>query len=555
LILEKVPLFVLAAAIGVITVVARKQTGMAVPLSELPLSARLANAGTAYGWYLWSTFWPWHLGMLYPLPDQSWSPLAILAGTGTLLAVTGLCCWQASQRPWLLTGWLWFVGTLVPVIGLTQGGGQAWADRFSYWPHIGLFVATVWGLAELADYLRLPVLVSGLGGALILGCLSVLTWIQVGYWRDTITLGEHTLAVTKDNHRIHGVLGLYCLDKGELDEAEAHFAEAVRIRPGFPNYQYFMGVTLLSLGKDKESARHLCETLGRDPNHSDAWYNLGVARLRQGKPEVAVRCFRKVLKLQPESGDALAGMGLALWGAGKRQDALRTFQAALRQNPKDADAWRGLGMVFLAQGQRHKAIAAFRKALHYKPQFVQAFSDLGLALGRHGQWAQAVQYLLTAVQLQEEGDKRLEEMNGKAPTQDSIPLVVIFYCRLGYAFHQLGDRQSAYRAYQTAFRRDAQWPVKFTAKSWRLATNPDVNLREPRLAYELSCQAVQAVVDPPASMLDALAAAHAALGDFPNAVQAAQQALTKASDHGEVHLAKSIRKRLQCYRQGKLARR
>jgi tetratricopeptide (TPR) repeat protein len=466
-----------------------------------------------------------------------------------LLAITLLAFWQARKRPWLIVGWLWFVGTLLPVIGFAQGGAQAWADRFTYWPHIGLLVAIIWGLGEAVDRFRIPSWLPGtvLGGAL--ACLGVLTWIQVGYWRDTPTLWGHALAVTEDNHRAHLNLGKYHLDQGEFDQAEKHFAEAVRLSPKTSEYQYSLGVALLSLGRVKKAAEHFREALALAPDHSDSWHNLGVAQLRQGKPREAIYCFRKVLRLQPGSGDAMAALGLALWRAGRRHEAIQTYQTALKINPNEADAWSGLGSAHLVQGQPEKATEELTRALGFKPH-VKTFSALGLALCRQGRWSDALPYLGTAVRSQDEAEEALLEMNGQMPTEDSIPPGVIYRCRLAMALHHLGNARASTEVYLAALKQDPHWPEKFTAQAWKLATAPDVNFRDPRLAYELASQAIQAVSDPTAAMLDALAAAHAALGQFKKAALVAQQALKKAVASAEESLARSIRKHLQLYEKG-----
>jgi protein O-mannosyl-transferase len=229
LIREKAPLFALAATFAFATLVSRFEHGSLVAFNEVPLIPRVANALTAYGWYLFSTFSPSRLAVLYPHPYDNWSLRAALAGGGALLSISALCWWQARQRPWLTTGWYWFVGTLLPVIGLAQGGKQAWADRFSYWPHIGLFIVAVWGLGELVERFRIPARVAGVVGALILGCLGALTWSQVGYWRNTLTLWEHTLAVTENNLQAQYHVAIYYRNRGQMEEAEPYLIEAARI--------------------------------------------------------------------------------------------------------------------------------------------------------------------------------------------------------------------------------------------------------------------------------------------------------------------------------------
>jgi hypothetical protein len=230
LILEKTPLFLLSAAAAIVTLEARESHGSIVSLDSLSFSARLANALTAYGWYLGSTVCPLRLAVLYPHPYENWSPLAALAGGAAFLSLTLLCWWQTSRWPWLIVGWLWFVGSLMPVIGFAQGGKQSWADRFSYWPHIGLFVALVWGLAELLPRARLPVLVPRLAAVLVLGWLALLTHRQVACWRDSRTLWEQAVRATQNNDIAHEHLGRYHDGQGQVAQARFHFNEAVRIQ-------------------------------------------------------------------------------------------------------------------------------------------------------------------------------------------------------------------------------------------------------------------------------------------------------------------------------------
>jgi hypothetical protein len=230
LVWEKVPLLILALLMAAATLQAREQHSALVSLNEIPLSARLANALTAYGWYLTTTCCPRRLAVLYPHPYGNWSLLSALGGAAILVSITSVCWWQARLRPWLMTGWVWFVATLVPVIGLAQGGAQAWADRFSYWPHIGLFVAMVWGVAERVERARLRARVCALAAALVLGGLGALTWVQVTYWQNSLTLWEHALAVTQDNDRAHEHVSRWYREHGCPDAAEAHLVEASRIQ-------------------------------------------------------------------------------------------------------------------------------------------------------------------------------------------------------------------------------------------------------------------------------------------------------------------------------------
>jgi hypothetical protein len=226
LVLEKLPLFALAVLFAGLTLISRLNAGALVSLETVPVSDRLANALSAYGWYVASTFWPANLAALYPHPYSDWSPTQAAAGAACLLGITVLGLWQARRQPWLIAGWLWFVIAMAPMVGLAQGGAQAWADRFSYWPHIGLFAAVVWTSAALVERFRVPRGVCAAGAALLLACLAVLTWIQVGYWRDSITLWERALAVSGENERIHLYLSTSYRKAGRIAEADHHLARS-----------------------------------------------------------------------------------------------------------------------------------------------------------------------------------------------------------------------------------------------------------------------------------------------------------------------------------------
>jgi len=551
LVMEKTPLLAIAVAFGILTLFFRHKSGTVIPLSVMPWSARIANALSAYSWYLWATVYPVNLMCLYPHPNLNWSLRASLEGAILLLALTGLSFWNPGRRRWMLVGWLWFAGSLVPVLGLAQGGLQAWADRFSYWPHIGLFIAAAWGLGEIVERLRVPRLVAGAAAAVLLVCLGAGTWIQVGFWRSSVTLWERALAVQKDHEQANVHLGQYYLDLGRLDKAEFHFAEAVRLAPFFPVNQNQLGVILLALGKAKEAASHFQEALQQERDNADYWHNLGIALLTEGSPDTlenAALCFRHALRIQPSFSDSQASLGVALWRAGERKEAVRTFQDVLSRDPSSAEAWHGLGLAHLAQGKVDEAIKELSLALR-KGNRANVRSDLGVALGRRNQWAAAASLHRTALQIQVEANRWLEKMNGRPPAPDSIPPVVLFRCRLAFSMNRLGDRRAA-EVYRKAFQDDPLWPEKFRDKAWKLVTDSNINLRDPLSAYEFTSQSAEGVTEPSASLLDTLAAAQAALGQFVEASQSANRALKKALAESDLPLADAIRCRLKRYAKG-----
>jgi tetratricopeptide (TPR) repeat protein len=550
LILEKLPLIAVSVAAGVLTVIAQRHGKAVIPFDQMPLPARLANAVVSCGWYLEKTFWPTGLALFYPHPGNAWHWGPVLAAGAVLLAVTLAAALAARRMPWLAVGWLWFLGTLLPVSGLLQVGFQARADRFVYVPHIGLFLAVVWTAAALADRLSLPAAVRAAAAAACLAALAAGTWVQVGYWKDTPTAWRHALAVTRDNHRAHANLGRFLSDRGRraadpreqadlLDQARAEYEQAVALMPGVPEYQYDLGTVLLLLGRPGEAADHFTEAVRRDRTSADAWHNLGTARLRQGRLEEAARAFRAALEVNPGAADSRAGLGLALWRLGRRGEAEREWEAALRLDPQSAQALAGTGLVRLWRRRPGEAARWLTAAVRANPSLAWAWSARGVALGRLQEWGEALASHGTAVEIEDTRARAL----GRAPSAETA----LYRRRLAQALRAAGRGDEAAREYAVALRLDPGWPEEAAAEAWRLATDPRPEERDPATAAELAGQVCQALADPPAEALDALAAALAADGHYDQAADVARQALAKAPPGR----ARAIAARLKLYEQGK----
>jgi protein O-mannosyl-transferase len=348
LLLEKVPLFALAAAVSVVTFVA--QRGAVSSLEHLPFLPRLANSLTAYVTYLRQTFWPAGLAAYYPHPQRQVLP-GPTAGAALLLVTLSVAFLAgARRRPYLAVGWLWFLGTLVPVSGLVQIGTHAHADRYTYVPLVGLFLLLVWGGADLLGRLRCPAAVSGTLAGLLLWACALCTWLQVCVWRDSVTLWQHALDVTAGNYLAHDNLGVALWAQGKQGEAMAHYAEAIRVGPHFAN----------------------------------AHYNLGVALEEQGRQAAAVEHYRAALRLYPRHARAHHNLGVALWSRGALDEAAEHYAAAVAINPDYASAWHNLGVVRWQQGRPDEATACYRRAVELRPDVARYQSSLAFALGEQG---------------------------------------------------------------------------------------------------------------------------------------------------------------------------
>ena len=379
LIREKLPLFCLVAASMVVTYIAQSHGGAVRGFVDAPLSLRLSNALVSYAKYLLLTVWPSGLGVYYPFSPAGVPTWQLAAALVLIAAITAVALREARKRPYLITGWLWFLGTLVPVIGLVQVGGQSMADRYYYIPSIGLLMAIVFVLADLAIAWRIGragVALVSAAGVLLFGSLTAL---QVSRWRDSTTLFEHTLSVTSDNLVVQYNLGYVLGEERKYDEAVPHFLEALRIKPDFFDALINMGVTLLEEGKPAEAISYYHRALDVEPKSAKAHMQLALALVRQEKVDDALQHFYRALELSPDNADIRTNLGLILVRLGKLSEAAAQLNEALHLNPNSAEAHNNLGLVFLANGQPEKSIEYFSAALRLKPDLSVARDNLNRA--------------------------------------------------------------------------------------------------------------------------------------------------------------------------------
>lgn len=373
---EKLPLLGIAAASMVVTFVAQSRGGAVRALVDAPLTLRISNALVSYAKYFIATFWPVDLAVYYPFPLEGIPGWQVAGALLLLAAVTALALLETRRRPYLLVGWLWFLGTLVPVIGLVQVGGQALADRYHYLPSIGLFVALVFGLAELAGRLRLGRVPIVIGSAAMLIACAVLAFVQVGRWRDSVTLFTHTLAVTRNNLPIQYNLGHVLGEQRKYDEALAHFAEALRINPDFFDALFNTGITLADMGRAAEGKAYFERALRVDPLSSKAHTQLALALVQEKRNTEALGEFRRALELAPQDSNAHTNLGLMLARQGELTEAAARLTEAVRLNPDSAEAHNNLGLIFLAARKPQEALTHFSTALSLKPDLTVARENI-----------------------------------------------------------------------------------------------------------------------------------------------------------------------------------
>ncbi|HEU0010785.1 MAG TPA: tetratricopeptide repeat protein [Verrucomicrobiae bacterium] len=408
LIREKVPFFLLALASSVITLLVQRTGHSVVAVEQLPLGSRLINALVAYVAYLARTIWPTKLAVFYPHPGIP--PLGQIALAVVVLAgVSALVLRTMRSQPHLFTGWCWYLGTLVPVIGIVQVGIQAMADRYTYLPLIGIGMAVAWAAADLAARYRLAARVIPAAGCAVAAAWVFCTVQQVGRWRDDATLFSHARAVTTNNHVATAIIAWVHSKAGRYELAEQLYQEALDISPDYAEGRTQFGLLLLDRGRVDEAIAQFERALAALPSQPEALYGLGVVLLRKGRPAEAAEQFQRVLRVNPMSADAFAQLAFARQMLGQSSEALSAAQEALRLQPTSASAWLATGNSMLAQRKFGEAISHFRRAVQLEPDSVPALNRLAWLLAthsdasmRHG--ADALRFATRACQLTANND-------------------------------------------------------------------------------------------------------------------------------------------------------
>jgi Flp pilus assembly protein TadD len=512
LVFEKLPLVALSAASCVATVIAQEAGGAVQSLRQLSLDMRLENALAAYGAYIAKTIWPAKLALYYPLPSGAPPGRELALGVALVVGLTVFSLSQMRRRGYLSTGWFFFLGTLVPVIGLVQVGGQALADRYTYLPSIGLFVIVAWAgeeiCARIAGGNRAASATSAkpgrwiAAGVAIAACaaLAIAARHQVDTWQDTETVSTHALSVTEDNHVAHNLLGMARVDQNRLAEACAEFQEALRIAPG----------------------------------DVDALDNYGAALMRLNRFAEAETQFRQALSLAPNRANLQHHLGMALQSQSRLDEALVYLTEAVRLSPDYAAAHTSRGQVLEQLLRYDQAREAYERAVAARPNYIPALMSLVRLLVRTNDNDGAAIVLTQAIAAD---PSNAELHRGLARA------------------HMMRSRALEARAeLELALRLRPDWPVAEGDLAWLLATASDDSVRDVKRAVELGEHAARASGERSPTILDALAMAYAADQRFSDAQATAAKAIARAREMGDVDLAAKIERRLTAYRANRIDR-
>ncbi|MGD0813697.1 MAG: tetratricopeptide repeat protein [Verrucomicrobiota bacterium] len=497
LVLEKIPLLALAATVSVVTKMVVLALTRSVPTGPHDSkAARAGNALVSYVVYLRQMVWPEGLAVPYPHPRDG-LPTWQVASAGILLA--GLCAiaWRERRtRPWLLVGWLWYLGMLTPMIGIVQQNVFAHADRCTYLPQIGIYLGLTWLAAEWAGKWQASRAAIGAAMTAVIALLMLCAWTQAGYWKDDESFWSRTLAYTSDNDVAHVNLGAELVKKGNVDEAIFHYRKALEINPKNAQACFNLGNSLRKKGNMDEAITQYRTALEINPHYAQACNNLGTLFFQEERLQDAINQFQKALEIQPDYAEAHYNLGLALHTEGRLDEAIAHYEKALQVQPNYAECRYNLGNVFDQQGRLDEARAQFQEALRIKPGYAEAEENLG------------------------------------------------------NAFLHMGNASEATTHFQKALELEPFDPSLQSNLAWLLAASPDATQRNGSKAVELAQQANHLTSGTNPIVLHALAAALAENGRFSEALDTAQRASNLATAQSNTDLAGQLHLEIKLYEAG-----
>ena len=401
LVFEKLPLIVVAVTASAVTFAAHQKAGGIYTLEALPVDVRMTNICVSYLKYVGKFFYPVHLAVFYPHPHSaSW--LKVIAALLLLGGISWLFARNARKYPYLFVGWFWYLGMLVPVIGIVHAGSQGMADRFVYIPFIGLYIAVAWGIPQLFGNWPHRRSCLAILSAVSLSILAALSWHQVRYWQNSLTLFGHTLRYTSNNWLIEGSLANALEKKGRTDEAILLYKEALHIEPDYWDAHYNLGNALEKKGRTDEAIKHYLQALRIRPDYEEAHNNLGVALDKTGRTNEAIKQYLEALRIQPDYAEAHNNLGVAFAKKGRTNEAIKQYIEALQIQPDYAEAYNNLGNALRKKGRTDDAIRQYLEALRIRPDYEEAHNNLGIALIQQGKIEEAIHHFREAVRIDQD---------------------------------------------------------------------------------------------------------------------------------------------------------
>jgi tetratricopeptide (TPR) repeat protein len=560
-IVEKLPLLALSVVFCALLLMLQKQEVMAAS-ERVGLIGKVANAVVAYVVYLRQLIWPTGLTVLYPHP---WSAVSVhqSCGAAILLAlISAVVVLGARRRPFLAVGWLWFLGMLVPVIGLVQVGIQAHADRYTYLPLTGLFLMLVWMIpARLVERRAGRIALSASAAALLLA-LSAAAYQQTGFWRDSVILWDRAIACSDRNFTAHGCLSSVLAERGRFEEALQQGLRAVELEPQSADAHANLGNLYLRQKNYAEAIPWFEKAMERAPGVAKIYNNLGLALFGAGRSAEAIGRLQQAVEISPEFAKYHASLGGVLLAAGRPEAAVTSLEKALRMDPEQSDVLLNLGSAWMAMRRYYEALSCFDRVLAQRPNSLEALNGKGDVFLRQRNYSAAVLCYEQAAEAAPGSSanpsgllarSRLEDQRGVlqqcAEAVASAPDSLQVRLRVGGLLAHSGRYRDAVEQFESALQLQPDCSDACNNLAWILATCPDEMVRDGERAVRWAEKAIELHGKDSPELLDTLAAAHAASGDFSNAVETIRRAVQPSAG---ADLGAGLRERQQLYEAGRM---
>lgn len=521
-VVEKIPFMALAAGACILTLMA--QQSAIVSTAGLTVPQRVAHALVAYGHYVWAMFVPLNLAVYYPYQIRP-AAGSVVAAVVFVGLVTGIALMQIRRRPYLLAGWLWYLGTLVPVIGLVQVGDQAWADRYTYLPLIGPFIMVVWTAADLVRSRRILQCAS----AVVAAGLLTLTWRQVGCWKNTQTLFEHADRVTPNNYLAITMLGSILATEHQYGEAIAQYRKALSYEPAFPEAHFFLGAALDEQGKLDEALAEYQQALWFKPTQEQAHIFMGIALAREKRYDEATAHYQAALKLNPDSAVTYNNLARVYHSEGRIDEAVSNYNAALELDPKLALARNNLGILLLQRGRLDDGVSELRQALALNPTNSETRFNLALALNEKREWNVAVQLFSESI--------------------SNHPADASAHFQFALALDHVKKTRQAMSEFASALLIQPDFPNALDGLAWILSTDNHPEIRNGGQAVSMAERACYLTGNKDPKKLATLAAAYAEVGRFADATNALGSAMVLTTGSREPDLGQKCGLMLRQFQQ------
>ena len=410
LIWEKVPFFIPVVISSVLTILAQKEVGALYTFEALPIKVRIANAFVSYASYIIKTVWPQNLAVFYPHPLGISSLWYVFLAVFAIAGISFFSIRLFKKHPYMAVGWFWYLGTLIPVIGLIQVGAQSMADRYTYIPLIGLFIIVAWGMPDLLKKWHYNRIIIAVFAIILISAFSMRSYFQIGHWKNSTAVFENTIKITENNWLAYNNLGLALMCNGKAEEAVSYFKKALQIRPNYLKLYDNIGVALFQLGKLEEALSYYSKALEINPEHAGIHKHTAMILVTQGKLEKALQHYTKALLIDPELADAHYELANVLATQKKLEKAKFQYKEAIKKDSKHTNAHYNLGCILLKQKEYKEALANFVQVIKINPDYKQAYNHIGIILVKKGKFKKAKKFFSKAVQIDPDYKEALKNL-------------------------------------------------------------------------------------------------------------------------------------------------